>query len=169
MSNSMELDTARMKGIKSSRKIYVRVYMSNQGFTLIEIVVVLGILVVLSALGLFVSMDMFRGNSLHAEKNMVVSILQKARSRAMNNINEEPHGVHFESGQYVIFQGAWPSAMTEQISASAGVGNSGLDEVVFEQLTGNAACTPSPCSLVLTGEGGTFTVTIYSAGAITWE
>ena len=58
-----------------------------------EIIIVIAMFGALLALGLFMSMDAYRGFSFRSEEDTVVSLLQKARSRAMNNMNQTPWGV----------------------------------------------------------------------------
>ncbi|MDZ4243282.1 MAG: prepilin-type N-terminal cleavage/methylation domain-containing protein [Candidatus Omnitrophota bacterium] len=142
------------------------------GFTLIEILVVLGLFVLLSALGLFLSMDVYRGNSLRSEKNMIISILQKARSRAMNNINQTKHGVYFQAGQYILFQGDAfnpdDDANNQEIKASNNISISFPPlpfGVVFSQL----AATTTPQDITLDGQGFSFTIKINDKGRISWD
>ena len=47
---------------------------------------------------------MYHQKSLEEEKLLIVSILQKIRNRAMNNIHESSHGLHIEEDNYVIFR-----------------------------------------------------------------
>lgn len=152
----------------SHKKLQVTSYKLRAGFTLIEVLVVVGIFAILAALGLFLSMDVYRGNSFRSERNMVVSILQKVRSRAVNNINQTKHGVRFESDRYVIFEGPICAAAGEEIPKSSAIANSG-GCVVFDQLTGDRDTVNSTInSLNLTGQGFSSTVTINDRGRISW-
>ena len=112
----------------------------NNGFTLIEMTISVGILIVIMGLGLFLSMDFYRSYAFLTERNMVISILQKARSNAMANINEKPHGVYFEPNNYVLFEGENYAASANKIffESSSAISHSGISEVVFEQLSGKA-------------------------------
>src|SRR3989344_9280246 len=69
--------------------------LSLTGFTLTEILVVVGIFALLMSFSLVVSLDIYRGDSFRAEQDFVISILQKARSQSINNINETSHGIRF--------------------------------------------------------------------------
>ena len=77
--------------------------MRINGFTLIEIIIVIAIVGIIASFGLFISMDFYRGYAFLSEQKIAVSVLQKARNQAMSNINQLPHGVHFESNKYVIY------------------------------------------------------------------
>lgn len=86
----------------------------NQGFTLIEILVVLALFVFIAGFALFVSMDSYRGFSFRSERDTIISVLQKARNQAISNIclgacstnDGKKHGVRFDPAnkQYIIFQ-----------------------------------------------------------------
>ena len=135
-----------------------------------KILVVLGLFVLLAVLGLFLSMDVYRGNSLRSEKNMIISILQKARSRAMNNINQTKHGVYFQTGKYILFQGDAfnpdDDANNQEIKASNNISISPLPVwVVFNQLT---AKTTSQ-DITLNGQGFSFIIKINDKGRISWD
>lgn len=139
-------------------KIYIlkTLLTSHSGFTFIEVLVAIAILVMIISLGLFMSMDVFRGYLHRSERDTVVSILSQARSDAINNIcigsacaDGKAHGVCLLAPNYIIFQGATYNAgmpMNQIIP-----GNSAIDiasnhssfftcgtgtGAVFDQLTG---------------------------------
>ncbi len=107
---------------------------------MIEMLMFIGILALIISFGLFLSIDFYRTYSFLTEKNMIISILQKARSNAIANINERKHGVYFEPNRYVLFEGENYAAHTNAIIFESGlaISHSGMREVVFEQLTGRA-------------------------------
>ena len=143
----------------------------QKGFTFIEIIVVLGIFAILASVGLFVSFDFYRSYAFRSERNIVISILQKARAQALNNINQEPHGVKFLSNSYVIFQGAdyedllRDTSFDEAIDAANSVAHSGLDEVVFEQLSGDASASGE---IILSDGVRTVGISINNEGRTSW-
>jgi len=59
-----------------------------RGYTLIEIIVVIALLVMTGALGVVMSMDSFRGYMFRNERDSIVAALQRARSLAVSNICE---------------------------------------------------------------------------------
>src|SRR5271154_5232788 len=85
----------------------------SSGFTLLEILVVMGILTVVAGFGLALSLDGYRDYLFRDERDTVIGALQKARSQAINNVclgsgcsDGVPHGVFLQNSQYTIFQGA---------------------------------------------------------------
>ena len=153
----------------------------NRGFSLIEILIVIGLFAMIAGVTLIVSMDSFRGHSFYSERNVLISTIQKARSQAISNmcfgggcVDGKPHGVHIESTQYTVFQGSsWAgrdSAIDEVVSiTSKSVTASGFVDVIFEQLTGEATFSPSSShDIVLTDSAGkdSSTITITQAGRI---
>lgn len=122
---------------------------------------------IIAGLGLFVSMDFYRGYAFRAERSKAVSILEKARSKALNNINQSPHGVKFESGHYILFQGpsSASASVSENISIQGSVVFSGLSEIAFEQLSGTPNATGS---ITLSDIGKNTTIYINSEGGIEW-
>ncbi len=119
----------------------------RNGFTLIEILVVIGIAGVLGSLLLFVDFNSYRGDAFRAEVSALGSSLQTARADALNNINEEKHGVAIHPAGYdgyVVFEGASYATRNGSrdvpIKAAYGVtiSMSSPTEIVFDQLSGNA-------------------------------
>lgn len=116
---------------------------SSAGFTLIEILVVIGIFALLSGLGLFMTLDAFRGTSFRSERDIAVSLLQKARSESMNNIGQSSHGFCFDGANYIVFDGSdcVTAAVKELTPAGSGVLFSPAlpaAGIIFAQLSGSA-------------------------------
>lgn len=120
---------------------------SQSGFTLIEVITVMAIFIILASLGLFLSMDFYKSFAFHNERKILVSILQKARSQSLANINQKPHGMYIDYAAnpktYTLFQGSnYASRDVNQdivFQASWAVTPLGMTEVVFSQLSGQAS------------------------------
>lgn len=154
----------------------------KRGFTLIEILIVVGIMTLLGGVTLIVSMDNYHAYAFRAERDTLVSLLQKARSQSMSNIclptngsctNGKAHGVYVSAGQYTVFQGQSYGARdgaVDEIYLVRGVDvkpkSGSLTEVVFAQLSGDVL-VPGYISL-LNSDGHVSTTTITSEGTITW-
>ena len=144
---------------------------ASNGFTLIEILVVIGILVVLSSLGLLVSLDFYRSYAFNSERDLVVAALQKARSQSLSNINQSAHGLKIiSSGRYVIFEGdaySSGSASNLDLPADPSITASGSGEIVFEQISGRAIGGQKLITLS-DPKGRSAQITINPEGGIEW-
>src|SRR5690348_2888046 len=159
----------------------VKIFSRSPGFTLIEILVVLTIFIFLAGLGLFLSLDSYRGSSFRSERDTAVSMLQKARSQAMNNIclggscvNGLAHGVHFTASQYVIFQGGiynsgdttnQATPVNNSVTITDASGNPPAD-IIFNQLDGS---TSSAATVrVSDNQGHSSDILVNTEGQISW-
>ena len=148
----------------------------SAGFTLIELVVVIAIMVVLLGLGLFFSMDSYHGYAFHNERNLAVSLLEKARSQAIANIDQQPHGVHVDltGNQYIIFEGATYTSFPSKnifvpfISSNSLINHSGMTDVLFNQLDGGITTPPSALHLNDSGSVHTSDINFNNEGQISW-
>ena len=119
----------------------------GEGFTLIEVLLVLAVISMIVGATLFFDVNGYRGDSFRAERNNLVVALQSARADALNNVNQHKHGVAINPAGYkgyVIFEGDTYASSDvtsrKDIPASYPVtlDVSSPSEVVFSQLSGNA-------------------------------
>jgi len=142
--------------------------MLNSGFTLIEILVTMGILGIIFAGSHFISLDSYGIKLLETEHASLISILQKARNRSMNNVFESSHGVHIELNEYVIFRKLPydPNENTnEHISRNPNISITGINELSFEQLSGEPDITGE---IILYDGTRTKRINIIKGGLIDW-
>ena len=148
------------------------------GFTLIEIIISIAILGIIAALGLFISMDFAKGYNFRSEKNVVVSLLQKARGESLNNIDQTRHGVHFQASplKYIIFE--CPTATPQCASYTSNSNDLVIDpsynvsitnpslpfDVIFNQLDG----TSNALAIVVDDGTKSYTISINAEGRIDW-
>lgn len=154
----------------------------EDGLTLIEILVVLGILAVIGSFSVIMGIDGYRRQIFRSDRDVLITALQHARSKAISNIclgsgcsNGKSHGVYIGTNTYVMFQGlcyASPCvrdpndvSVDTVIEADPNVERSGISEIVFEQLSGDASTVGN---IILTEDGHTSTITIGSEGQIIW-
>ena len=132
--------------------------------------VVIAILSTLVGLGLFMSIDSYRAYISRSEREVVVSVLERARSRAMANIRQTAWGVCYITPDYVIFRGntCTPGAATnEPIPGNPNATITGLDvasPVVFTQLSGATA----GATVTVTEGARVSTIVINHEGTIIW-
>ncbi|MBI2013731.1 MAG: prepilin-type N-terminal cleavage/methylation domain-containing protein [Candidatus Colwellbacteria bacterium] len=141
----------------------------RKGFTLIEIVIAIGILAALGGMGLLVAIEQYRTYALEADLGTAVSLIQRARTRAMANIGESEHGFYTDGINYVLFRG--PSYANrdpdydEEIPVAVVVNISGTQEFVFSELEGIA--TPAG-DLTLDNNKRSRTISVNDEGRISW-
>ena len=155
-----------------------------RGFTLLEVLVVMGLLIVVAGFGLIVSFDDYRGFNFRNERDIIVNVIQKARGQAINNMcygagctDGKPHGVYFgTAGKYIIFQGASYDAthlsadaqQDEVIDAKDGAAAlSGMTSATFNRLRADAT-TVGGTALTVTQSGRTSVITIEPEGRVWW-
>ena len=144
----------------------------KSGFTLVELLVSLAIMLVLAVI-VFNTFTTFRRNqALNMDTDIVVEVLRQARNQTLSSKNSSVYGVHFASQKITLFVGASyvENNSTNQdfvLSSSDTVLTTSLapsgSDVVFNRLTGE---TVNFGTVVVssTGISKTKTVTIYKTG-----
>lgn len=113
----------------------------TKGFTLIEILITLAIILSLAGTGFIFGLQQYRFYVLQYETDNIISMLRSARSRAMNNINDSNHGVYLNGNDYIVFQGnsydSRNTAYDETLQKSPIINITGQTEIVFKKLRGD--------------------------------
>lgn len=116
-----------------------------KGFSLLEIIIVIGILILLAALGTGSLLQFSKTTDLNSSVEAGVSLLLEARAKTLSSQEESQYGVHFESGKIVLFKGAAYSSsdpLNEETALPSSVEtasislNGGGSDVIFKKLTG---------------------------------
>ncbi|MBL8029900.1 MAG: hypothetical protein JNN11_01495 [Candidatus Doudnabacteria bacterium] len=111
----------------------------NFGFSLLEVLVSMGVFFSIMTLGLLFGFDFYKTYIFYSERDVLISVLQEARSKSMANINQVPYGVRLEESEYILFQGNYNNIFTESdyvYHLYPGMVLSGDIEVKFNQLSG---------------------------------
>jgi prepilin-type N-terminal cleavage/methylation domain-containing protein len=143
---------------------------NNRGFTLIEILIVMAILITLIGLGVFMSMDSYRAYLSRSERDTVVSLLQRTRSRAMANVYQTPWGMCYIVPNYIVFRGTTCTAgaatneTTPGNSSAVLTGLTSVSPVVFSQIAG----TTTAATITVTENARVSTIGINYEGTIIW-
>lgn len=141
----------------------------NQGFTLIEVVVVLAIMIFIAMFGVVVDVGVMKRDAFLDEQTKIVTLLEIARSRSMSNLGETKHGVCLVGNTYFVFEGD-TCDQQEPFFANPNF-NIQFPTIVFAQLSGNLYPLLSlgqELDIIITAEGRTSHIKINNAGAIHW-
>ena len=141
----------------------------SKGFTILETIIVLGILVTIFALGIPVTFNFYVNYELVTERDNLVSVLNYTRSQSMTGEGGDSHGIFLESDGYVVFEGPnYVSRSTQfdrDISRVDLVQVTGPSELVFESLSGRSVSS----SFTLSNGIRSFVVNVNAEGLVTWE
>jgi prepilin-type N-terminal cleavage/methylation domain-containing protein len=80
----------------------MKIFKRTHGFTLIEILIVIGITLALVYLIIPVSLDFYRSQQLESETELVAQTLKMAQSKAMAAESDSRFGVYINSSSYVL-------------------------------------------------------------------
>lgn len=148
----------------------------QNGFTLIEVLITLGLIAIVAVIVSVVDINNFRGDSFRTEVSTIGTALQTARANSFNNINQKKHGVAFNPAGingYVIFEGDTYASrdVTKDVvlspSYSISFSPSSPSEVVFSQLSGDANYN-GDITLTDTQRGVSSKININNEGKIEW-
>lgn len=137
---------------------------NTQGFTLVEVLVTLGIFAVVMALALGVGFDTLIRSNAQTERDLVVHLLQKARARAMANMYQSDHTFNTDGVNYTLSYTGSSGEVKEETPVGDGATVSSAS-VVFEQLSGNSATT----SITISSNSSSYVVEIEENGRINWK
>jgi len=145
---------------------------NRTGFTILEVLLVIGIIVLLvaatvPALGGWAARSQLNNFPLQA-----IDSLRRAEARATSGSGNNDHGVHFESGQFVLFEGSTYSAIdpdNQTVSLPANMTISAISltgggaDVIFEKPTGETT-TDGTITFEYTPNGTTVTISVNELG-----
>lgn len=141
---------------------------NRSGFTFIEIILVLAIIMVVGVTSAALSNAFFVRESLETAFEMLRSDMRKAQLYTMSGKNASMWGVALRDGDLVVFRGSGydyrDDTYDERIALPRGVTLSGFDEAVFEQESGRLA---GPLEgLSLNGVGSSINFSVSREGAM---
>lgn len=119
-------------------------FVRAKGFTLIEIMVVVAIVLVLSAIAIVSLSAMQERILLNSMASGLVFHLEESRSRSVAGVQGQPHGIYFDTDYYVQFRGEEydPNDSTNtvheldpRLELSTDI-LSGEESIIFSRITG---------------------------------
>lgn len=140
-----------------------------KGFTLMELLIVVAIMVILAAVTLPIYNSFFTLAVLDSVKVEIIQNIRLAQTKALAQENDSSFGLYFEATQYTLFQGSSYSARVLSLdrifAMPANINLSNLLEITFAKKTGLPSVSGS-LILTNTANNSTETIVINAAGAI---
>lgn len=126
------------------------------------------IVVIAGATTSFIGFDSIGRANAHSERDVLVSLLMTARTRAQSNVNQSAHGIHIGTTQYTLFQGTTYNALdplNRDYPRETGTTLSGATDIVFSQLSGDVA---TPGTITITAGAQSTSIAVSNRGQIEW-
>jgi len=141
---------------------------SQEGFTLVEVLIVVSVLLVIIVGSIFLGGSQFAKRQIDGEAEEMLSVLRRAQARSVSGYVSDVWGVHIQTSEYTLFLGSdWPARDTtydEVHVLPASMTALGISEVHFIIGTGE---TPDYGTITLTQDSESSTITVSESGLIT--
>jgi len=145
---------------------------SQRGYTLIELLIVIAIILVLVVVSVQGFIAYTRSTGPQAAARTVLGSLEEAHARTLASENDTEYGVHIDSDAVTVFSGTSYTAghadndvrtLPARTEVSAYSLTGGVDDIVFERLTGETQVTGT---ITVSRIGGTEsrTITVHASG-----
>jgi len=147
----------------------------TKGFTLVEIVVVLAILVLIVVFSVSSFKLLNQSQALSKSADLVATTLREARSQTLASKSLSQYGVHFDPTQIVLFKGDLYSATATTnlyfpLNSSVSISNIALSggrvEVIYSRLTGDAPQTGTVTLSLVSNPSSIRTINISGSGLV---
>ena len=76
------------------------------GFVLIELIIVLAVFAIISAVSVPVYSNLQTSAQLNESSNELIQTIRTARGRAVARVNDAAHGIYLQSDRYTLYQGS---------------------------------------------------------------
>lgn len=145
----------------------------SQGFSLLEVLIVIGIIAILSVIGTGYYRGFFKNVELDLSAKTIISDLRQARAKAMAGEDGLKWGIHFINGasdSYELFSTAadYAAGAVKTTTFLQGTviftnpAEAAVLDIIFEKITGTTAAS----AVTISSEGDTKTITITSQGNV---
>lgn len=140
-----------------------------RGFTLLEILLVIGIIAVLISISSPFLLDFYRSWQIETTGQEIVQTARRAQLKAVSGEMDSNFGVRFSANQYALFRGdsflSRDTAYDEVFELAPGLNLSGISEIVFLKPEGKTN-PPEGGDIILTNGQKTFTININQLGRV---
>jgi prepilin-type N-terminal cleavage/methylation domain-containing protein len=137
------------------------------GFTLLEILLVIGIVSILLVTTVPIGLDFFRNQQLGTQTQFLIQTLRRAQIKAMSVELDSSFGVYISNHNYTLFKGnsylSRDNQYDEVFNLSEIINPSGVLEVVFSKFEAKPSATGN---IILSSNSSTETININEMGRI---
>jgi len=139
-----------------------------KGFTLIELILVISLMLLLGTLSTAFAARFFTQNSVANTTDQLIGEFRQAQTNAMMGRKNGNWGVNYSSNKITLYLGtsfaARTAAFDTTFSVPTSVTISGFSDLDFFRMTGTSSATPT---ITISGSGETKTITVNSQGVAT--
>lgn len=154
-----------------SQKYSARRNFSRQklgGFTFLEILLVLGIILVLLVITWPIGLDFYRNRELETQTQFLIQTLRRAQTKSMSIELDSSFGVYISNQNFILFKGnSYDSLRDERydeiFSFPGIISASGISEIVFSKFEGKPNIVGD---IILTSNSNVVTININTMGRI---
>ena len=148
---------------------------SARGASLVELLIVIGVIALLSATSYVTYKNMNVSKALDTDTLHVLAELQQARSLTLSSKNADVYGVHFAASDVTLFQGATYAAgagtnivtsLNSAVTISSTTLAGGGSDVIFQRLTGETAQSGTVTLSLVASSSVKKTIQIYGTGIV---
>ena len=141
---------------------------NSDGFTILELVIVIGIFSVLVLIATPSLFNFYSRANASSEQSSVVSYLRLAQSWSLSNRDNNNHGIKISEEEYTLFTGASyalrDTSLDETYDIPEEITLSGATEIVFDRKSGRT--TQSTINII--SDIASRSIDINSEGLISW-
>lgn len=146
----------------------------NSGFTLVEMLVAIGILTVVASIGVYFFASLYKKEALEKDTASLVALINQARMLSVSSKDASAFGVHLQNDKAVLFEGfsyvsgganEKTSGFSGKVQVSSYALAGGGSDIVFDRLTGNTSNSGTIVLSLKDGSAST-TVTVLQTGVV---
>jgi prepilin-type N-terminal cleavage/methylation domain-containing protein len=144
----------------------------KKGFSIIEVLVVVALMAILTAIGATVFKKTSSTETLDKQAAQALSIVEEARNNALASLENTEYGIRFASSSVNMYEGKTysSSVLLKSMNFTGGVYisavslNGGGNDVYFNRLTGEPSATGTVTFRIRNDAAATKTMTISGTG-----